>query len=352
MRLGYLLPLYVAFFACAEPKLSTVPEDVVAQIMSGHDLTPGQAALLEKKLKQDPHDLASRTQLLGYYFYRGPKKLPTRPEIEAQSKHVLWLIRNQPEAAVLSRPVGRIHYPLDPEGYLEGKKAWMDHWQRDPTNWIVLDNAAKFFLHQDRDLAIELLQQGQSLEGDNPNWPQQLGRLYALDIIGEDSSEMKTELAEKALVHFERAYDLSDGRGQAYLLTDLAKMALTANQYEKATGYANAMLALSEDSPDWNSGNRIHHGNLVLGRIALAEGDVEEAKRRLLSAGKTTGSPQLNSFGPNMMLAKELLQKGEKAVVLEYLRLCAGFWEMGQDRLEEWSDLVQADRVPDFGRSL
>ena len=120
--------------------------------------------------------------------------------------------------------------------------------------------------------------------------------------------------------------------------------------YEKAREYANAMLA--EDSPDWNSGNRIHYGNLVLGRIALAEGDIEEAKRRLIAAGETAGSPQLDSFGPSMMLAKELLQEGEKEVVLEYFRLCARFWEMGQDRLEEWSDLVRADRVPDFGRSL
>jgi len=350
MRLGYLLPLGLVFLACAGPELPTSGEDVDAQIMS--DLTPWQAALLEMKLVLDPHDVVARSMLLEYYFYRGPKKLPSRPEIEAQSEHILWLIRNRPEAAVLSKPAGRIHYILDPEGYSEGKKAWMDQWQKDPTNWIVLDNAAKFFMHQDSDLAIELLRQGQSLEGDNPNWPEQLGRMYALDIIGEDSTEMKTELAEKALVHFEKAYDLSDGRGQAYLLTDLAKMALRANRYEKATGYASAMLALSEDSPDWNSGEHIHHGNLVLGRIALAEGDIEEAKRRLIAAGKTTGSPSLNSFGPDMMLAKELLQKGEKEVVLEYFRLCAGFWELGQDRLEEWSDLVQANRVPDFGGNL
>ena len=350
MRLGYLLPLCLVFLACAGPKLPTSGEDADARIMSDLDLTPWEATLLEMKLKLDPHDVVARSMLLEYYFYRGPKKLPSRTEIEAQSKHILWLIRNRPEAEVLARPGGTIDYALDPKGYSEGKKAWMDQWQRDPTNWIVLDNAAKFFMHQDRDLAIELLQQGQSLEGGNPNWPEQLGRMYALDIIGEDSSEMKTEFAEKALVHFEKAYDLSDGRGQAYLLTDLAKMALTANQYEKATGYANAMLA--EDSPDRNSGDHIHHGNLVLGRIALAEGDIEEAKRRLIAAGKTTGSPSLNSFGPKMMLAKELLQKGEKEVVLEYFRHCARFWEMGQDRLEEWSDLVQANRVPDFGGSL
>ena len=348
MRLRYLLPLYVVFFACAGPKLPTPGEDWDDQIRSGRDLTPGQAALLEKKLKQDPHDLASRTQLLGYYF--GPEKLSNRPDLETRSKHILWLIRNRPEAAVLSSPVGRIHYAVDPEGYSEGKKAWMDHWQRDPAKWIVLDNAAKFFMHQDRDLAIELLQQGQSFDGNDPNWSEQLGFIYSLDAKHADSSEMKTELAEKALVQYERAYDLSEGFSRFYLLVDLAKVAFMANQYEKAGEYANTMLA--EDSPDWNLGNRIHHGNLVLGRIALAEGDIEEAKRRLIAAGKTTGSPPLVSFGPNMMLARELLQKGEKEVVLEYFSLCSKFWEMGQDSLEEWSDLVRANRVPDFGGNL
>ena len=347
MRLGYLLPLCLVFLACAGPKLPTSGEDVDARIMSDLDLTPWQAALFEMKLMLDPHDVVARTMLLEYYFYRGPKRLPTRPEIEAQSNHVLWLIRNRPEAAVLAKPEGTIDYNLDPKGYSKGKKAWMDHWQRDPTNWIVLDNAAKFFMHQDSDLAIELLQQGQLLEGDNPNWPEQLGFMYSLDARSADSSEMKTALAEKALVQYERAFDLSDGFGRASLLTDLAKAAFMANQHEKAGEFANTMLA--EDRTYWNSGEHIHHGNLVLGRIALAEGDIEEAKRRLIAAGKTPGSASLNSFGPKMMLAKELLQKGEKEVVLEYFRLCARFWEMGQDRLEEWSDLVKADRVPDFG---
>jgi hypothetical protein len=50
-----------------------------------------------------------------------------------------------------------------------------------------------------------------------------------------------------------------------------------------------------------------------------ANGDIEEAKKQLLLAGKTPSSPQLNSFGPNMILAKELLDKGEKDTVLHYL---------------------------------
>lgn len=349
MRLRYLLPLCLVFLACAGPKLPTSGEDVDAQIASDLDLTPWQAVLLEMKLKLDPHDVVARTMLLEYYFYRGPEKLPSRPEIEAQSKHILWLIRNRPEAEVLGRPGGTIDYFLDPNGYSEGKKAWMDQWQRDPANLKVLDHAARFFLLQDSDLAIELLQQGQSLDGNDSYWPEQLGFVYSLDAKHADSSEMKRALAEKALVQYEKAYDLSDGSWRAYLLADLANAAFMANHYEKAREYANTLLA--ENSPVWSSGDPIHHGNLVLGRIALAEGDIEEAKRRLIAAGKTTGSPSLNSFGPKMMLAKELLQKGEKEVVLEYFRLCARFWKMGQDRLEEWSDLVQANRVPDFGSS-
>jgi len=38
----------------------------------------------------------------------------------------------------------------------------------------------------------------------------------------------------------------------------------------------------------------------------LKEGKVEDAKHYLLEAGKTPGSPQLNSFGPDMSLAEEL----------------------------------------------
>ena len=318
------------------------------------DLSPDQVASLEKNLEQDPHDLASRTRLLHYYFGSyGFQDRSVREEMQAaQTRHILWLIRNRPEAEVLGFPEGTIDAVFDPEGHSEGKNAWMDRLQREPRNLTVLEHAANFFLQQDRDLAVELLQQGQSLDRNNAKWPRELGRMYALDIIGEDSSEMRTELAVKSLVQYERAYELSDSLERSYLLTDLAKSALRANQYEKATEYSNSALAVAEDRSDWNSGNRIHHGNLVLGRIALAEGDIEEAKRRLIAAGETTGSPQLVSFGPNMTLAKKLLQRGEKEVVLKYFSLCSKFWEMGQDRLKEWSILAQRGLVPDFGTSL
>jgi hypothetical protein len=49
-----------------------------------------------------------------------------------------------------------------------------------------------------------------------------------------------------------------------------------------------------------------------LGLIAVHKNDIETARRELLESGKTPGSPTLNSFGPNMILAKELLEKGAR----------------------------------------
>ena len=72
----------------------------------------------------------------------------------------------------------------------------------------------------------------------------------------------------------------------------------------------------------------------------------------MLKAGATPGSPQLDSFGPSMTLAKELLEKGERQAVIEYFQLCAKFWEMGKKSLENWTSVVKEGKIPDFGRNL
>ena len=329
-------------------------EDVPCQTKTtrARDLTPEQVTSLEKKLEQDPHDVASRTRLLHYYFgsYRFSDRSVSRQMEKAQTRHILWLIRNRPEAPVLGAPEGTIDAVFYPEGYAEGKNAWLDRLQREPANLKVLEHAANFFTLTDSDLGIELLQQGQSLDEGNAKWPRELGQRYSLEIIGEDSPAKITELAEKAVVQYERAFELSDGPWRRGLAKDLARMAITANQYDKAKEYVHTLL--THDSADWNSRDHHHHGHLVLGRIALAEGDIEEAKRRLIAAGEATRTSEPNAVEPNMFLARELLQRGEKEVVLEYFSLCSDSWERGRDKLEQWSVLVQAGLEPDFGGNL
>jgi hypothetical protein len=103
---------------------------------------------------------------------------------------------------------------------------------------------------------------------------------------------------------------------------------------------------------DWNYGNAVHKANLALGRLALRDGSKEEAKGFLLEAGKTPGSPQLNSFGPNMVLAKEMLERGNRDAVLEYLDLCSKFWSSDFGALKRWKALIAEGKQPNFAANL
>jgi hypothetical protein len=138
-----------------------------------------------------------------------------------------------------------------------------------------------------------------------------------------------------------------------YLTTELATIALAAGETVKATIYSQSLL---EQAPlmlgDWNYGNAIHVAHLVLGEIALNADDVPSAKKHLLEAANTPGSPQLDSFGPNMRLANQLLAKGERDVVVQYFDLCARFWQARFSKLEAWKAIVLKGGEPKFGASL
>ena len=122
---------------------------------------------------------------------------------------------------------------------------------------------------------------------------------------------------------------------------------------EKAEAFARETLRIAEKyKKDWNYGNAIHKGHLTLGRVALRRDDIEEAKKQLLLAGRTPGSPQLNTFGPNMVLAKELLEEGEKDTVLQYFELCEEFWELHRGSLVIWKEKVSGGETPGFGANL
>ena len=336
----------IAVFVLARTCTTTFGQDAHRLTMSGRILTAEEAESLEKQLGQNPKDIALRTKLLGYYFRKQYTNLSAR---EARQKHLLWLVVNSPESEVLGIPEGTLNAILERDAYSQAKKAWLDHIQREPEDLKLLEHSANFFKLHDRELAIESLQKARALDMDNPQWPKELGHIYSLGVIRKPSKDQRLA-AEKALEQFETAYKLSSDIEQNVLLKDLAQMALLAQRIEKAKEYAEKML--SENPPGWNYGNNIHHGNIVLGRIAIKLDDIEEAKERLVNAGNTPGSPQLNSFGPNMALAKELLEKGEKDVVLKYFELCSKFWKRKKDRLDEWSVSVKDGRMPNFGTNL
>jgi hypothetical protein len=136
------------------------------------------------------------------------------------------------------------------------------------------------------------------------------------------------------------------------LLPRMAKAAYAASEWKRAEDYASAALEAAKAGVFSWTGDAIHQGNIVLGRLALRRQDVEAAKRYLLAAGRTPGSGSLAALGPNMALARDLLDRGESPTVVLYLEECGQFWDGNRGKLAEWIALVKAGLKPDFGRNL
>jgi hypothetical protein len=136
-------------------------------------------------------------------------------------------------------------------------------------------------------------------------------------------------------------------------LGEAAKQSFILGKTDDARRYARELLAiLPKHKSEVFYGNGVQDANLVLGRIAVAEGKIAEAKQYLLAAGKCPGTPTLSTFGPNVSLAKDLLEKGERDVVLEYFEECRQFWEMGGQHLDQWRDEIKAGKTPNFLANL
>ena len=158
---------------------------------------------------------------------------------------------------------------------------------------------------------------------------------------------------QEQLEALEKSVSGASGLDLEYKLADLAKRAYAAGDLKKAADYANHLLKMAPQYPkDWNYGNAIFYSNFVLGRIAMQKGDASQAGKYLLASAATPGSPQLDSFGPNMSLANELLEKGWKDVVLQYMENCKKFWTDDHGKLDKWIAAVRAGKNPDFGANL
>jgi tetratricopeptide (TPR) repeat protein len=237
---------------------------------------------------------------------------------------------------------------VDPALYAKAKAQWLARVEAMPENVDVLEGAADFLIIRERSLAAGLFERARRLEPNNPKWVQKLAQLHRLNAASGDVAEAKL-----ALSLMERANETSAGVNQSAVLTDLPALAFDAGDLQKARAYAELLLReATSQQGSWNHGNAVHKGNLILGRIAAAEGRVADAVTFLRAAGETPGSPQLNSFGPNMTLAKDLLERGERDAVLAYFEACRVFWKMGGGRLDAWTREVRAGTIPNFGANL
>jgi hypothetical protein len=193
--------------------------------------------------------------------------------------------------------------------------------------------------------AEQMLSRARTVQPENHHWPWRLAFLYKAQADAAPAP-LQAELAAKSLAEFETAQRLGSFWSDSWLPL-LPHVALMAGQTTKARDYALWLLRLG-----WQSvanarggsqpGEFIHRGNIALGKIAVATNDVHQAKAHLIDAGKAPWVISKQDKQPDMTLAAELLHRGERAAVIEYLKLCRLIWK---DHTDELSARIEAVRT-------
>ena len=146
----------------------------------------------------------------------------------------------------------------------------------------------------------------------------------------------------------------------------IARMAVLAGEYDKATMYANRLLDIAASHPEKPFGNSLHWAHTILGFVAIRHGDVNAANEHLRQSAEGPSSPQLASLGPSMWLTDELVKQGETKAVAAYIVACRRFVDCDDEcgplgrwaatnrlrDLERWQRAAEAGQSPDFGRSV
>jgi hypothetical protein len=148
------------------------------------------------------------------------------------------------------------------------------------------------------------------------------------------------------LVQSEMRLANAEPEHRVYLLQSLPTIALKAEDPAKAESFARELLSIPDLAE--RSGEGVYCANYALGVLALKRDDVAAAKQYMLEAARTSGSLRLGLVGPETWLAKELLARGEREAVLEYLERCRSFWTRQDGAIDRWQNAIRGGGVPDF----
>ena len=168
------------------------------------------------------------------------------------------------------------------------------------------------------------------------------GTDISFDVAEEMHAQQRiAELAEKfprspeqVLADTEEQQRGATGVERLFALPKLARQALEAGDLVKASGYATELLETAKDFKDVDgTGTAAFNANTVLGRIALRQGSVSQAREYLLESAKMAPS-EFEPLAPDFTLARELLAQGERDAVIEFLTACKGFWKSGAEQLD------------------
>ena len=313
------------------------PESVraILLIYSGKSLSKPKADEYETMLRKTPEKVDERIVLIGYYSSQGKTPLD-RTRLRT---HVLWMIENHPEHPATAEPSLR-DFPDDLEANAQILALWRTNVESHEDDVAVLKNAERFFFGKDPAEADRLIHRISGKEPGNPEWANELAQLYRMFGI---SGEHFDDSAQRAAEAYKRVLELTrNSMAREALAGEMAQAAFKIGDFAGAAQLARIHL----QGKDRTAPQR---ANTILGRIALRSGDTPGAKQYLLDSSKPEAGKDVALSGPTMILAKELLEQGERATVLHYLDNCMSLWPRGENVLQIWIEEIQKGKTPNFG---
>ena len=166
--------------------------------------------------------------------------------------------------------------------------------------------------------------------------------VLGVELSTADSTDQRIAAEKKIYELFHRFDEMAENPAYRLLLLPvLAGLAFDLEDYDAARKYATESLDVAGERGDIVAGvavgpQAIHDSNDVLGRIALHQQKVQNAKDYLLKAAGTPGGGILSTVGPRMLLAQALLDCGEHDVVIEYLQKIKAPWRSGVIQTDQW----------------
>lgn len=304
------------------------------QALSGGQISAQDAKQLEKTLASDAFDYSARATLLGYY---ASGRARSKAAIKNRHRHILWVIEHVPECDLGRTPYLHIARTEYPEAYNEAKRLLLLQCEKFKKNADILTDLGCVLGYEEPEIAEPLLRQALAISEQKNRV-----RFWLASILHRSGKEQKdrNKLVEAVSLMKKVVRQREPSRRFDYRFW-LAKMALDSQQIDLARRVSEEML--NDDSGNFQS---VHVAHIVLGSIALQNGNMISAIDHLCLAARVGRSPRLSSYGPMMSLAQALLEEGEREAVIDYLNHCKKFWRSGTKRLTNWVGEIETGRSP------
>lgn len=326
----FIFAVFCSFGVCAQPP--TIPP-IIPQAATPITVNDGNVKEIEAALRKNPSNGMQRKRIIDYYDDKTDSE-----SIKARHRHRLLFIQHSP---------GTFHFgelgfwaaddQTNPE-YVELRNEWLKQVAANKKDEDIRSNAVQFMTNVEPDEAEKLLREGIAIDPENTEFPGKLLELFEQRIkelnAGYDANENAVASSDidraikKLIIEAENraAADEKDeykkfGNDRLNLLVKVAKAALEVGDVKKAKSAAEAIARDYADEDEHYEREGIFYSNMLLGRVALREGNIIKAKEHLLKAATLPEEGDWKIPAGELDLPAELLGKVENQTLIEYLKL-------------------------------